>query len=44
MATGVTLWNMYGPTETTIWSSVARIDAGPVRLGEPIANTELHVL
>ncbi|WP_220386635.1 amino acid adenylation domain-containing protein [Frankia sp. ArI3] len=44
LATGVTLWNMYGPTETTIWSSVARIDAGPVRLGEPIANTELHVL
>ncbi|MCF6524682.1 amino acid adenylation domain-containing protein, partial [Streptomyces sp. JJ36] len=42
---GAELWNMYGPTETTIWSSVARIDGpGPVTLGEPIANTELHVL
>jgi amino acid adenylation domain-containing protein len=41
---GVRLWNMYGPTETTIWSSVARVGAGPVLIGEPIANTELHVL
>ena len=24
LAKGVSLWNMYGPTETTIWSSVAR--------------------
>jgi amino acid adenylation domain-containing protein len=41
---GGELWNMYGPTETTIWSAVARIGDGAVRLGEPIANTELHVL
>ncbi|MCN9243772.1 amino acid adenylation domain-containing protein [Streptomyces sp. RY43-2] len=41
---GGELWNMYGPTETTIWSAVARIDDGTVSLGEPIANTELHVL
>ena len=34
------LWNMYGPTETTIWSSVARVEAGkPVTIGFPIANT-----
>ncbi|MFJ8203445.1 non-ribosomal peptide synthetase [Micromonospora chalcea] len=38
------LWNMYGPTETTIWSAVARVDHGPISIGEPIANTELHVL
>ena len=38
------LWNMYGPTETTIWSSVARVSEGPITLGEPIANTELHIL
>ncbi|MHB9858115.1 amino acid adenylation domain-containing protein [Streptomyces sp. YIM S03343] len=41
---GGELWNMYGPTETTIWSAVARIVEGTVFLGEPIANTELHVL
>ncbi|MCJ8518620.1 amino acid adenylation domain-containing protein [Pseudorhizobium tarimense] len=40
------LWNMYGPTETTIWSSVARIEDGdaPITIGHPIANTQLHIL
>ncbi|MBS2962967.1 amino acid adenylation domain-containing protein [Actinocrinis puniceicyclus] len=42
--TGATLWNMYGPTETTIWSSACRVARGPVSIGEPIANTQLHVL
>jgi len=42
---GEGLWNLYGPTETTIWSAVSRIDApAPITLGRPIANTELHVL
>jgi acyl-coenzyme A synthetase/AMP-(fatty) acid ligase/acyl carrier protein len=39
------LWNMFGPTETTIWSTCARVtDPGDIRLGEPIANTSLYVL
>jgi amino acid adenylation domain-containing protein len=40
------VWNMYGPTETTIWSAVAEVEAGdgPVPIGHPIANTELLVL
>jgi natural product biosynthesis luciferase-like monooxygenase protein len=39
------LLNMYGPTETTIWSSVAVLDAVGERvpLGQPIANTDLSV-
>jgi amino acid adenylation domain-containing protein len=39
-------WNLYGPTETTIWSSAWRLPraVGRVRVGKPIANTELHVL
>ena len=39
------LFNMYGPTETTIWSSVARLERldDRVPLGEPIANTVLSV-
>lgn len=43
---GGELWNMYGPTETTIWSSVARIQPGPepITVGHPIANTQFHVL
>ena len=38
--------NMYGPTETTIWSSTALADVvpGTVGLGTPIANTQFHVL
>lgn len=44
-AAGVTTWNLYGPTETTIWSSAKRIEqAGPVTIGAPIANTRLHIL
>jgi amino acid adenylation domain-containing protein len=40
-----TLWNMYGPTETTIWSSVHQVRAGtPVSIGHPIANTEFYVV
>ncbi len=39
------LWNMYGPTETTIWSTLCRItDAGNVRIGRPIDNTETYIL
>ena len=40
------LWNMYGPTETTIWSSIHRVknETDPVVIGRPIANTEIHVL
>ena len=37
------LFNMYGPTETTIWSSVAKVNDDVVTLGQPIANTMLSV-
>jgi amino acid adenylation domain-containing protein len=41
------LWNMYGPTETTIWSAALKIeDAGmkSIPVGRPIANTSFYVL
>jgi amino acid adenylation domain-containing protein len=40
------VWNMYGPTETTIWSATAEVKAGdgPVRIGPPIDNTQFYVL
>lgn len=42
---GLELWNMYGPTETTIWSTVSRVHAGePLTIGRPIANTSLYIL
>lgn len=38
--------NMYGPTETTIWSTTYALKAveGVVPLGRPIANTQLYIL
>lgn len=46
LSRGKTLWNMYGPTETTIWSAVLPVgpDDGEVRIGPPIANTRFFVL
>jgi amino acid adenylation domain-containing protein len=40
------LWNGYGPTETTVWSSFHRVLVadGPVPIGHPVANTEIHVV
>jgi amino acid adenylation domain-containing protein/FkbM family methyltransferase len=40
------LWNMYGPTETTIWSTIHRVTSadGRVPIGGPIANTQVYVL
>ncbi|HTY54789.1 MAG TPA: amino acid adenylation domain-containing protein, partial [Candidatus Binataceae bacterium] len=40
------LWNMYGPTETTIWSAAARVQhgQGPVTIGGPIDNTQFYVV
>jgi natural product biosynthesis luciferase-like monooxygenase protein len=38
--------NMYGPTETTIWSSTYEIDRdrAVVPIGHPIANTSFYIL
>jgi amino acid adenylation domain-containing protein/non-ribosomal peptide synthase protein (TIGR01720 family) len=40
------LWNMYGPTETTIWSTLHRVTSSerPIPIGRPIANTQVFVL
>jgi amino acid adenylation domain-containing protein len=40
------VWNVYGPTETTIWSSIHRLgdEDGEVPIGKPLANTSFYVL
>jgi surfactin family lipopeptide synthetase A len=40
------VWNMYGPTETTIWSTIQELRwaEGPVTIGRPIANTQIYIL
>jgi len=38
-------WNLYGPTETTIWSAASRLrPAGRAAIGKPLANTQIHIL
>ncbi|WP_214103968.1 non-ribosomal peptide synthetase [Acrocarpospora catenulata] len=40
------LVNVYGPTETTIWSTAWEVSRGTatVSIGTPIANTQVHIL
>jgi amino acid adenylation domain-containing protein len=40
------LWNMYGPTETTIWSTCKQIvgEESPVSVGRPIRETRVYIL
>ncbi|MGH3932873.1 MAG: amino acid adenylation domain-containing protein, partial [Pseudonocardiaceae bacterium] len=40
------VWNVYGPTETTIWSSIWRVppDASRVSLGRPLAGERIVLL
>lgn len=40
------LWNLYGPTETTIWSTAWLVERGSaaISVGQPIANTSIYVL
>ncbi|MGH9613990.1 MAG: non-ribosomal peptide synthetase, partial [Bryobacteraceae bacterium] len=40
------VFNLYGPTETTIWSASYRVSGGEaiVPIGRPIANTQLYIL
>ena len=39
-----TLWNLYGPTETTIWSTACRVTTPRNSIGQPIHNTQVYVL
>ena len=45
-ATPARILNMYGPTETTIWSSVEEVVGGEavVNIGTPLANQQMYVL
>jgi len=40
------LWNLYGPTETTIWSTLCKIEPADevISIGRPIANTQVYLL
>lgn len=43
------LWNVYGPTETTIWSTIYQVNQigdrfTTIPIGRPIANTQIYIL
>jgi amino acid adenylation domain-containing protein/FkbH-like protein/thioester reductase-like protein len=43
------VWNLYGPTETTIWSCARHVATAAVHgsiesIGRPIANTQIYIL
>jgi amino acid adenylation domain-containing protein len=46
LSRSASVWNLYGPTETTIWSAAHQVQPGqgPVPLGRPVANTKIYLL
>ena len=39
------VFNLYGPTETTIWSAIKKLDDNhKVSIGKPIANTSIYIV
>jgi amino acid adenylation domain-containing protein len=47
MLRSASVWNVYGPTETTIWSSLYRLggqERDTIAIGRPIANTAIYVV
>jgi amino acid adenylation domain-containing protein len=47
LALSDSVWNLYGPTETTIWSTVSQVKEvthQPISIGKAIANTSIYIL
>ena len=40
------LWNLYGPTEITVWATFYQVKSGEnsIPIGKPIANTQAYIL
>ncbi|MBO1348050.1 MAG: amino acid adenylation domain-containing protein [Hormoscilla sp. GUM202] len=40
------LWNLYGPTEITVWATLYQVKpgAGTIAIGRPLANTQTYIL
>lgn len=36
--------NIYGPSETTVWSSIKPINTDDITIGKPVANTQIYIL
>ena len=43
--TSAQLYNVYGPTEATVWATCAKVDsANDITIGKPLANTQIYIL
>ncbi len=42
--TDADIYNIYGPAETTVWSSYKFIDSTKISIGRPIANTRISIV
>lgn len=43
---GSAVWNLYGPTECTVWATWTRVRSGtgPVPIGRPVPNLRIYIL
>lgn len=42
--TDASVYNVYGPAETTVWSSLTLVDGDDIHIGRPVANTSIYIL
>lgn len=42
--TNAEIINLYGPAETTVWSTTSKVSNSGITIGNPIANTQIYIL
>ncbi len=42
--TDARIFNVYGPAETTVWSTIKEMTSDEITIGKPIANTQVYIL
>lgn len=42
--TSARIFNIYGPAETTVWSTNKLVESTDITIGKPIANTQVYIL
>lgn len=42
--TSATIFNNYGPAETTVWSTIEKTSDDEITIGKPIANTQIYIV
>lgn len=40
----INIYNMYGPTEATIWTTISNVNEKKITIGKPIKNTKIYIL